>query len=215
MFLSLDFLIVLILGGFFLIGLIRGFIRQLGSIVVFFIAMWLASTFQDVGASYIKPFLKDWKLIADSIAKSISFFLIFFVGSFVLNIAVRVIDGIFNKIASLAFVKTTNRIGGAVIGFFEGLLLVSVILYTLSFFVPIVPSLNKWMKESKLTPLVGKVSFIVKPLLPDMTDIGKQLNQVQPLLNQIDTIQKTGTLPDGSKVDQKALLDTLHKAGVK
>ncbi len=189
---SLDFVIIIVLVCFLIIGLMRGLIRQVGSIAVFFVALWLAHTFQDTLALYIIPSLKDWKFLAQPLAKSIGFFAIFFVGSFLLNLLVRLADKVFNSFATIGFIKATNRIGGALVGLAEGLLLVSVILYVLSFFAPSFADMQKWMKESKTMPLFAKTVYLIKPLLPDLAMVQKSLEQVQPLLNQADALQKAG-----------------------
>jgi len=210
--LSLDIIIIIVLVCFTLLGLMRGLIRQLGSILVFFIALWLAHTFQDNLALYITPSLKDWKFLAQPLAKSIGFFFIFFVGSFLLNLLVRLADKVFNTFTTLGFVKATNRIGGALIGLLEGLLLISVILYVLSFFGPSFVGMQKWMKESKTVPLFAKTVYVVKPLLPDLAMVQKSLEQVQPLLNQADSLQKAGIpLTDPTKIDQATLKKLLEQ----
>lgn len=209
---SLDIVIIIVLVVFILIGLMRGLIRQIGSLAVFFVALWLASSFQDTAALYIKPSLKDWKFLADPLAKSIGFFAIFFVGSFLLNLLVRLADKVFNAFATMGFIKATNRIGGALVGLAEGLLLVSVILYVLSFFGPSFAGMQKYMKESKLMPFFGQTAGIIKPFLPDLTMFQKSLEQVQPLLNQADALQKAGIpLTDPTKIDQATLKKFLEQ----
>lgn len=164
---NIDSIILIVLGAFFLMGFIRGFIRELGALVGFFLSLWIAGHYYSLLLPSIKPSLSAWPLIAGPVSVLIAYFGLFLISQFVVGILVRLLDFAVRRLSPVPFLKTTNRLAGGAVGLGEGALMLGAILYVLTA-VPFNKDLSKRIDESKLAPLVLTVSKLLTPFLPKM-----------------------------------------------
>lgn len=166
---TLDIVIVVILCVFFVIGFTRGLIKQFGSIVGYFVAMWAASHYYMPVADYIKKGLSGWQpFLAGPLSVLIGFLGAYIIAYFLWHLLINFIDGMFRLFSIVPFLNMTNRLGGAAIGLAEGILMLSAITYVLLTF----PLSQDWVnmgKESKIVPIFEEVANFVKPFLPQLT----------------------------------------------
>ncbi len=165
----LDITILVILGAFIVIGFARGLLRQVGFIIGFIVSLLMARQYYDDVAFYLKPSLEQWPFISGALAAVIGFFIVYFAVGFVFHILIRILDAMLNLFAFIPFLKATNRLGGAVIGFIEGVLLSSAILYVVSI-IPI-DQVRDTISQSRFSGSLIKTAVILKPLLPDFSSV--------------------------------------------
>ncbi len=164
---NVDTIILIVFGAFFLMGFIRGFIREVGALIGFFLALWIAGNYYSLLLPSIKPSLSAWPLIAGPASVLIAYFGLFLISQFVIGILVRLLDFAVRRLSPVPFLKTTNRLAGGALGLAEGALMLGAVLYVFTA-VPFSKDLTKRIDESKLAPVVLTVSKILTPFLPKM-----------------------------------------------
>lgn len=170
---NIDTLIFIVLGAFFVIGFVRGFIREIGAIFGFFIALALANTYYPSLVPAIKPSLAQWPIIQEPLSLILAYFGAFIIAQVVIGIAVRLLDFFIKHFAPIPFLKTANRLAGGALGAVEGILLLSAIFYMITMF-PLNKDWDAQIKKSALAGQIMKVSGLIKPFLPDFSKFTPQ-----------------------------------------
>ena len=165
---NIDTIIFIVLAAFFLIGFVRGFIREVGALLGFFIALILANTYYPSLVPAIKPSLAGWPIIQEPLSLILSYFAAFIVAQVAIGIAVRLLDFFIKHFAPIPFLKTANRLAGGALGAVEGVFLLSAVFYMLTNF-PINKDWDAHIRKSALAGQIIKVSNLIKPLLPDFS----------------------------------------------
>lgn len=146
----IDVFLFMIIFGFTLFGLWSGFIRSLGSLIGFFLGIYIASklfVYFDVSLS----------------VRIIIFIATYFIFAQLVGLLFFFLQKIFHIISIIPFTKSINRLLGAILGFIEGLLLVIGAIYILEnhtvkqFFDP--------LANSTIAPLALKIATILEPFL--------------------------------------------------
>lgn len=157
----LDIVIIVILGFCLIRGIFRGIVKELASIVGVAAGLYGAYTYY----SDISGLLSRW--ISDPGYCSILGFLVIFCLVLILVGALGVLIKYVLKIAHLGWF---DRICGAGFGFIKGILIVSVIIFMLTTFLPKGASV---IRDSLLTPHVMMISEKIVLIVPD--DMKKNL----------------------------------------
>jgi uncharacterized membrane protein required for colicin V production len=84
------------------------------------------------------------------------------------GLAFALLDKAFGIIAIVPFLKTINRLAGALLGFVEGGLVVGLSLYVVARYVPEGVWMAAKLHESQLAPFLLKFAGIIIPLLPEV-----------------------------------------------
>jgi membrane protein required for colicin V production len=155
-----DFVLLLILFGFVWFGFWFGLIYSLGGILGIIFGAILASRWYELIASKLL-FLFGGN---ETLAKVVCFLVLFVVIWRLISFLVSIINRIFNLLTFIPFLKTINRLAGALFGFLEGALILGLILYFLSKF-PI-GNLKDLIENSNLAQLLIKIAKIIFPFLP-------------------------------------------------
>ena len=186
----IDAIILGVLALFTVFGLLNGLIKQAGSLLGFFVGVWAATHYYTLAMPFIQPLFTQWPLIADPLARVVSFFVMMYLSSFLFRFLVALVDKIFNVVAIIPLLKTANRLGGAGLGLLEGLLIVSASLFII-FHVPLTAELTKSLNESTMAPAMEKISIVLTPLLPKMDSfLPQQLKNLEaPSSDQMDTLK--------------------------
>lgn len=112
----IDFIFILILFGFVLFGFWFGLLHTLGSLLGTVLGVFLASRWYDGIAvwaqSHFAGSLNVWKVIV--------FILLFILINRLIGLLFYILEKMFNVVANLPFLKSINRLSGAVLGFLEG-----------------------------------------------------------------------------------------------
>ena len=159
-----DIILLIILAGFVFYGLFFGLIRTVGALAGVVVGAWLASRW------YLPVF--DWAQDLffghNNLGKVLTFIVLFTVINRIVGLVFALLDRTFHLIAIIPFLKTINRLGGAVFGFALGGLSLGLILYVASRYAIIETFFGQWLVDSRVAPFLVKFVDVLKPLLPEM-----------------------------------------------
>ncbi|OGY48834.1 MAG: hypothetical protein A2663_00005 [Candidatus Buchananbacteria bacterium RIFCSPHIGHO2_01_FULL_46_12] len=162
MFLTIfDLILILVLFLFIAIGFVSGLIQGIGAIVGVFLGAWAAVWFYEPLGVWLTPIL----LGHGTIAKIVAFLLIFGVVNRLVGLLFYIVDKFFGLISIIPFLKTINRILGAILGFIEGILAISFVLFFITK-LGISVWLNGIIAASKVASWLIGLAAILTPLLP-------------------------------------------------
>lgn len=162
MFLSiLDLILLVIMCLFVAFGFFVGLIEALGSIVGLFLGVWLGGIFyKDVGDGIAKYVFNQQNL-----AYVVSFVVIYAVVTKLVGFLFYIISKVYKLFTLIPFLKTVNRVAGAVLGLVESALILGVTLIFLSQF-PFSSWLANQLSHSQIALWLMAVAKILTPLLP-------------------------------------------------
>lgn len=135
-----DFAIIGVIAFSALISIVRGFVKEAISLVVWFSALFIASQFYSQLATYLTQ-------ITDTLVRNGVAIAILFISTL---IAGAMLNFIFSKLVQATGLSGTDRVLGAVFGALRGVLIVSAVLFFMDTFTPASKSL--WWGESVLLP---------------------------------------------------------------
>lgn len=187
---TLDLIFLVILCFFFVMGFTRGLIKQVGSLLGYFVALWAANMFHGPVTEYIKTGLSSWQpFLAGPLSVVLGYVGAYILAYFLWHLLINLIDGAFRLFSIVPLLNMTNRLGGAAVGLAEGILLLAAGIYIFSTF-PLSSDITATLKRSQLVPILEGVVTLVKPLLPTITEQG-------PKLFDLGNLQKL-KLPSGA-----------------
>ncbi len=156
----LDIIIVVILSYCVIRGVFRGLIKELSSIIGVFGGFYAAYTYYMVVAKLLSKWISSPEYL------NILSFMLIFCGVF---LVISILGVIINYLLKLAFLGWFDRFCGAVFGAMKGMLIVSVILISLTTFLP---KGTPVIKDSLLSPHVTLISEkMIKVVPKDMKDV--------------------------------------------
>jgi uncharacterized membrane protein required for colicin V production len=163
-----DIILLVILAGFIFYGLFFGLIRTLGSLVGVAVGLWLTFVF------YLSVFdwLKNLFLGHETLGKIITFIVLFTLINRLIGFIFAILDRTFDLLSIIPFLKTINRLAGAILGFVEGGLILGLILLGISY-----TSYGSWLTYSQVAPSLIKFAKVILPLVPEVMGKIKELKQ--------------------------------------
>lgn len=159
-----DTILIVLLAGFVFYGLFFGLIRTLGAFVGIFIGAWLASRYYLIIFAWVEGLFFGY----NNLGKVLVFIILFVLINRLVGFAFYFIDRAFRLLSIIPFLKTFNRLGGAILGFLTGGLFIGLILYVVSRYTFIEHWLGQWLVDSQIAPIFLKFTKILLPLLPEM-----------------------------------------------
>jgi len=156
-----DIILLVLFFGFVGAGFYFGLIHTLGAIIGVVGGILAAGSIYNEVAVMFQFF--GFK---GEVANVISFIVIFLVVSRLIGYAVHMIDKGFKIIKFIPFASSINRLGGALLGFFEAALVIGTILYVASNF-EVSPYINAAIDDSAFAGLLMTIAKVVTPLVPD------------------------------------------------
>lgn len=158
-----DIGLLIVLAGFLGNGLNKGLIRLLGQVVGLIVASYAAShfylTFYEWG--------KGLTHLSVGVEKFLAFLILFVVISSVVGLGFVLIEKLFNLISIIPFTKLINRLLGGALGLLEGSLSLGLILFVAARYAWISGTIGTQLVNSKVAPILIKVTTIIMPFLPD------------------------------------------------
>ncbi len=158
-----DLILVILLGGFVLYGLWFGLIHSFGTLVGTVLGAFGAGRlFEPIAMKLLWLFGGNQNL-----ARIVVFIVLFTIGNRVVGFAFYLIEQTFKVLTIIPFLSSLNRIGGAILGFLEGSLVLGGTLYLATKF-PLGGAFSTALGQSKVAPYLLGVAAVVIPLLPEL-----------------------------------------------
>lgn len=153
-----DLAIIGIVLLFSAIGIIRGFIKEVLSLLSWILAFWLAFTFADSASYLLEPY------IAAPVLRVIAAFAALFISALLL---LTVLSFLTHRLLSVSGIKGTDRVLGGLFGAVKGLVIIAALM--LFAHETVLPQ-EKWWRNSILAGHFQPLVLIIRDLLPpDMT----------------------------------------------
>jgi membrane protein required for colicin V production len=159
-----DILILLLLAGFVFYGLFFGLIRTIGSLAGFAIGLFIAIHYYVLVFEWAKNLFFGYPIIG----KLIVFFVLFTLVNRLVSFGFAILNRAFDLLSIIPFLKTINRLGGALLGFIEGGLILGIILFTLSTNVYLSGFFRHYLSDSQFAPFLIRFSQTLAPLWPQV-----------------------------------------------
>ena len=149
-----DIAILVVLAVSLLIGLFRGFIREILSLFSWLGAMWIAYHFATEAATYLEPYIDQPPLRV----------VVGFAGIFITAlISFSIISYLLYRLLSIAGVSGIDRSLGSLFGLIRGLVIVAVLILAANF---MDFASQPWWKDSLLVVYFDPITEFIRSLLP-------------------------------------------------
>ncbi|WP_017445965.1 CvpA family protein [Gayadomonas joobiniege] len=161
-----DYIILSVIGISTLVSLIRGFVREALSLVVWFSAFFIASQFYLDLATYLTE-------IEDEVLRNAAAIAILLIASLILG---ALVSYLIAQLVQKTGLSGTDRVLGVVFGALRGVLLVAALLFFADAFTPVADS--QWWQDSVLIP---EFKIIVEWFFEYFEKSSAFLKDVQPV----------------------------------
>lgn len=160
----IDVILLIILSGFVFYGLFFGLIRTVGTFLGMIIGAVLASRLYLPVSVWLDTFFFGYH----NLGKIIVFLILFSLINRLTGFVFYLLDKTFNLISIIPFLKTINRLGGAVLGFLSGSFSIGLVLYVASKYSILESFFGKWLVGSQFANFFLKFTKVLLPLLPEV-----------------------------------------------
>lgn len=157
----IDISLLVLLGGFILAGFWFGVIHMIGSLLGLVFGALIAGRYYAGAASWAAPFLGG----NTNLAGILMFFLIFVLVNRLVGVLFLVVDKVFKIVAIIPFLKTFNRLLGALFGLIEGTLVLGLAVYFAGR-LPVNASFELALRASQVAKALNVIGTLLAPLLP-------------------------------------------------
>jgi membrane protein required for colicin V production len=166
-----DVILLVFLAGFVFYGLFFGLIRTIGSLLGLIGGVWVAATFYEQAYAILGNLAFGF----DVLGRSLAFFLIFTIVNRLIAFGFAVLDRTFDFFSIIPFLKTINRVAGALFGLIEGGFVLGFALYIMQSYSFSTSILERFSADSKFVPYIEKFVEVLRPVLPTILDQLKHL----------------------------------------
>lgn len=156
-----DVILIVLVAGFAILGFFMGLISTIGALVGLILGAWSASTYFLPLSDFLSPYLLGY----DGVAKTIAFMAIFFIANRLIALIFWLINKAFNLIAIIPFLKSINRLGGAVLGLLEGVIVIGTTVFITAKFITNVSWLTESLNGSKVAHLLVLITQFLSNLI--------------------------------------------------
>ena len=164
----LDFILILILFFFTFSGFWFGLIHALGVLVGTIVGVLVAGQYFEWLADLAQPIFGD----NENLAKIVAFIVIFIIVNRLVGLLFWLLNKVFKTLSIIPFLKTINRLAGAIFGAVSGIILVAVLLvFGIKF--PFAEFLLPAIENSQVADWLLSVGKIILPFLPKVIEEAK------------------------------------------
>jgi len=157
-----DVILIVILLIFVIVGFLLGLIQGVGALIGLAAGVWVAGQYYLPVGNFLTPIFLGHALAA----KIVAFFLIFILINRLVGLVFWLIDKAYNVIAIIPFLKSINKIAGAILGLVEGVLFLGITLYVIAKFAPDIALVKENINGSQVAHWVVAVATYFNDLLP-------------------------------------------------
>lgn len=169
-----DIILLIILSGFIFYGLFFGLIKTLGALFAIVIGVWTAFHYYLVVYGWTKDLFFNYGLAG----KIIIFIAIFSLVNRLVSFIFALLNSAFDILSIIPFLKTINKLAGAILGFLLGGLILGLVLAIVSHYTSDISWLG-WigniLTQSKVAPFllrfVNALALLPPDLLPKLKSI--------------------------------------------
>lgn len=158
-----DVMLLIIVLAFTIGGFFAGFIRTVGAIIGFFAGAYLASRYFTVFGDWLSPLIGGHPVAA----KIIAFLILFILIDRIVAIIFYFIGKLFGLMSFIPFLKTINKLSGAILGLIEGTLVVGFLIYVVAKIAPTLPFIDNLYESKVAIFLVKVIQYISNWVLPE------------------------------------------------
>ncbi|OIO47871.1 MAG: hypothetical protein AUJ28_00300 [Parcubacteria group bacterium CG1_02_37_51] len=162
---AIDIILIIILAGFVILGFKSGLIFVVGRIIGLFVGAFVAGHYYLQFAYYFT----DISFSSTTIQNFISFIVLFGITSQLVGLVFYLVNKAFDAVAIIPGMKAINRLAGGIFGFFEGVLIISMVLYLIYLF-PFSSIMDNFIAGSKFAYIFLNISQIMSFLIPDSVE---------------------------------------------
>ena len=156
-----DFIIVLVIFGFAAFGFALGLVHVLGGLVGIIAGAWLGNLMYLRVGQNLAPYV----LGSDRAAAAIAFLIIFLLVNRLTAVAFSLLNRVVHLLSFIPFLKSLNRIAGGLLGLFEGVLLLGVVIrFSQQFWTPLWA--QGWLEQSQFAGFLVAVVDLFQAILP-------------------------------------------------
>jgi len=157
----LDAALLISLAGFVFYGLFFGLIKTVGSLAGLLAGAWAANRWY----LWLFAWARSLAFGHDNIGRVVSFLLCFMIVNRLVGLLFAVLDRVFKLMSIVPFLKTINRLGGLLLGFFEGGVALGLLLLLVGSYAPAANWLSGPLSHSQLAPFLTQTAATIKPLV--------------------------------------------------
>ncbi|MBU0661694.1 CvpA family protein, partial [Patescibacteria group bacterium] len=122
MILLIDIILIIALLSIIASSSQAGFIKTLGGLIGIIVGVIVAGQYFERLADWLMPIFRN----AENLSKVAAFIVIFAAVNLIISALVWILDSSFHFISFIPFLKTINKMGGAILGFLVGVLILGV-----------------------------------------------------------------------------------------
>ena len=160
---SIFYIVILVLlAGFAIHGLVKGFIRLLGRLVGLIVGAFVASRFYLIFFEWSKHLVNGH----DNIGKVVSFIVIFVLAAKATDLLFVALEKLFDLVSFIPFTQLINRLLGGVLGLVEGGLFLGLIIFVSARYAVIGSLFGNQLVLSKVAPYLLQTVNVILPILP-------------------------------------------------
>lgn len=161
LFTLVDVILIVLVAGFAILGFFMGLISTIGALVGLILGAWSASVYFLPLSGFLSPYLLGY----GGVAKTIAFMAIFFLVNRLIALIFWLINKAFNLIAIIPFLKSINRLGGAVLGLLEGVIITGTAVFIAAKFITNISWLTASLNGSKVAHLLVLITQFLSNLI--------------------------------------------------
>ena len=159
---TVDIAIIIVIVISLLIGVFRGFIREILSLFSWLSALWLAYTYASMGAVYLEPYVDQPPL------RAVAAFAGIFIAAL---ISFSIISYLIYKLLAIAGVSGVDKSLGMLFGLLRGIVIVALLILAAAF---MDFTSQPWWQDSLLVNHFIPVTELIRSLLPiDLAEVVK------------------------------------------
>lgn len=157
-----DVVLLLIIGGFGIIGYNLGLVSTIGSIIGAALGLYASSRYYEAAANWLMG-ITGW---TGNFSRVVAFIFLFLVFNRAFGFIFWLIEKFLVIFTELPFIYNINKVLGAILGLFEGVLIVGVSVFFINKF-PLWPLFMDQLSRSTVAFYCLGIASILWPLVPD------------------------------------------------